>query len=178
MKAGGYHTAQVASGTGMATYDHTPHGRLRLLPGYFTTTGLLERAGRQRIGRRRRRRWPALQPATTCGTRSATPRDNAHEHGAGIKARRTCTTRRCAPAVNGSVSDYEDFKLAQATLPSAPGAGDVPLFINHDFHIVHELPQVRMSTTRSSCSCGRLRGAPAHLPAMVHFMDAVGNITY
>ena len=62
---------------------------------------------------------------------------HVHEHGANTLNGSSYAHNESAhvPAVNGSVTEYEDFKLLQATLKLIHKweLGDAPLFINHDF---------------------------------------------
>ena len=161
----------------MATYDHTPHGR-----GYDFSLGYFHHDNDY---------WN--EQAGSCDQKKVMITDlwhaftnesgDAHEHGAfGLNGSSYIhNTTEHVPAVNGTVADYEDYKLAETTVRLIRNwrKGDAPLFINHDFHIVHEPLQVPFEYYSKFLFMEDDYLEHRRIYAsMVHFMDAaVGNIT-
>ena len=84
----------------------------------------------------------------------------------------------------GSVEGYEEYKFEQHVLAviEAHDASS-PLFLNYDFHIVHEpmqVPDVYLAKFDfiANSSCGDHKTNRQHYHAMVNFADGVlGNVT-
>ena len=167
LRAAGYRTHQVGKwDAGMATFDHTPAGR-----GYDTSFGYFHHANdywTEQTGSCVDSKQKKRLPVDLWDT----------DHGASSQN----GTREV-----GSVEGYEEWKFEQHVLRVIGGHdasnASAPLFLNYDFHIVHEpmqVPDVFLDKFAfiAKSSAKDYKTNRQHYHAMVNFADGVlGNVT-